>query len=123
MSRISDKVSIEKLHVKCKIISLEQRRRKQLLRLMYLLSKDENYVHVPGRMTRNANRIVFKVPTRMLTIYEHCPYYIGTVLWNELPQDIQESNTIYEFKREIDKMNRTYVKLCIKVDFIVSMLI
>ena len=74
-------------------------------------------------MTRNANRIVFKVPTRILTIYEHSPYYIGTVLWNELPQHIQESNTIYEFKREIDKMNRTYVKLWIEVAFIVSILI
>ena len=45
------------------------------------------------------------------TIYEHSPYYIRTLLWNELPQDIQESNAIYEFKREIDKMNKTYVKL------------
>ena len=36
-SRISDRVSIEKLHVKCKLLSLEQRMRKQLLWLMYLL--------------------------------------------------------------------------------------
>ena len=70
MTRISDKVSIVKLHEKCKIIGLEQRQRKQLLRLMYLLSKDENYLHVPGRITRNANRIIFRVPNRprILTI-------------------------------------------------------
>ena len=58
-SQISDKISIEILHGKCKIISLEQRRCKQLLRLMYSLSKDEKFLHVPGRLTRNANRISF----------------------------------------------------------------
>ena len=111
MSRISDKVSIEKLHEKCKLISLEQRRRKQFLRLMYLLSSDVNFLHVPGRLTRNANRITFKVPTGISNIYEHSPYYIGTVPWNALHQAIQESNSIFEFKREIDRMNKTYVKM------------
>ena len=43
MSRISDRVSIEELHANCKIVSLEQRRRKQLLGLMFLLSKDETF--------------------------------------------------------------------------------
>ena len=53
--------SIEKLHAKCKLISLEQRRRKQLLSLMSMLSHDKNYLHVPGRAIRIADRIVFKV--------------------------------------------------------------
>ena len=99
------KISIEKLLEKCKMISLEQRRRKQLLRLMYLLSKDESFVHVPCRLTiaRNANRITFKVPTRINHIYEHSPYYIGTLLWNALPQAVQESNSIIDFKRELDQ--------------------
>ena len=70
MSQNSDKISIEKLHEKCKMISLEQRRRKPLLRLMYLLSKDVKFLHVPGRLTRNANRITFKVPTRLNHIWE-----------------------------------------------------
>ena len=78
------------------------------MRMMYLLSKDED---VPGRLTRNANRITFKVPTRISHIYEHSPYYIGTLLRNALPQSIQDSNSIFEFKREMDKMNRVYVKL------------
>ena len=29
-------------------------------------------------------KIVVKVPTRIKHIYERCPYYIGTLLWNEL---------------------------------------
>ena len=84
-SRISDRISIEKLHKKCKSLSLEQRMRKQLLWLMYLLSKDEKLIKVPTRETRNAVKIVFKVPTRITPKYEKSPFYVGTKLWDELP--------------------------------------
>ena len=79
-SRISDRVSIEKLHVKCKLLSLEQRMRKQLLWLMYLLSKDNNLIKTPARETRNAVKIVFNVPTRITPKYDKSPFYIGTKL-------------------------------------------
>ena len=111
MSRVSDKVSIETLHAKCKLISLEQRRSKQLLRLIYLLSKGEKFLHMPGRLTRNANKIIFKVPTRITPLYGCSPYYMGTMLWNALPQATQESNSKFEFKRVIDRTNRTYKNL------------
>ena len=55
--------------------------------------------------------LTFKVPTWINHIYEHSPYYIGTLLWNALPQAVQESNSIFEFKRELGRMNRTYEKL------------
>ena len=111
MSRISDKVSIEELHGKCKIISLEQLRRNQLLRLMYLLSKDKDFLHVPGRLTRNANRIMFKVQTKINPVYERSPYYIGTQLWNELPRSMQESACIFEFKKVLLRNNKVYRNL------------
>ena len=97
-SRISDRVSIEKLHVKCKILSLEQRMRKQLLWLMYLLSKDNKLIKTPVRETRNAVKIVFKVPSRISPKYDKSPFHIGTKLWDELSSDIQSVPTVYEFK-------------------------
>ena len=42
--RLADRVSIQELHTKCNIISLEQRMRKQLLWLMYILSKDVVFI-------------------------------------------------------------------------------
>ena len=42
-TQISDKVSIEELHKKCKMLSLKQRMEKQLLGLMYMLSRDISY--------------------------------------------------------------------------------
>ena len=65
LSRISDRVSIKELHAKCKIISLEQRMRIQLLWLMYLLSRDQTFTRVPNRVTRSADKIVFKVPAKI----------------------------------------------------------
>ena len=53
---------------------------KQLLGLMYVLSKQADYVKVAQRNTRSAEKVVFKVPNRILPIYEHSPYYQGTTL-------------------------------------------
>ena len=111
VTRLADKVSIRKLHEKCKIISLEQRMRKQLLWLMYILSKDEVFRNVPIRVTRSGDKIVFKVPTKILPMYERSPYYKGTKLWNELTASVQDSPDIFAFKKEIARMNRVYVKL------------
>ena len=77
---LSDRVSISKLHEKCIILSLKQRMQKQLLWLMYVLSQDREYIKVPQRDTRGADKVVFKVPHRILPIYEHSPYYQGTKL-------------------------------------------
>ena len=56
-TKLSDRVSIPELHAKCKIISLEQRMRKQLLWLMYLLSRDKSYLKVTKRVIRSADKI------------------------------------------------------------------
>ena len=99
------------LHAKCKILSLEQRRRKQLLRLMFNLSKDKEFLKVPNRVTRGAGRVTFKVPAKIFPSYERSPFYVGTKLWDELTTSVQESVDIFAFKKEIDKLYRVYVKL------------
>ena len=111
LSKISDRISIPKLHASCKIISLEQRMRKQLLWLMYILSRDEDFLRVANRVTRSVDKIVFKVPAKISLTYERSPYYVGTKLWDELPKAIQDCGDIYAFKKEIAKMNRIYVKI------------
>ena len=66
----------------------------QLLWLMNLLSKHEKHIKNPIRNTRNANRVNFKVPAKITHIYEHSPYYIGTKLWDILPEATQKSDNI-----------------------------
>ena len=110
-TKLSDKVSIPELHSKCKIISLKQRMQRQVLWLMYLLSKEPSFLHVPTRQTRSTDKIQFKVPTKILPIYEHSPYYIGTRLWNGLSKEIQNADNVYMFKREISRMYKKYKKV------------
>ena len=82
---------------------------KQLLWLMYIMSRDDAYIRISPRETRAAQKVVFKVPTRILPIYEHSPYYQGTVLWNELCEETQKMNNIYGFKKEIEKLYKNYL--------------
>ena len=110
-SRLSDRVSIPDLHSRCKIISLEQCMRKQLLWLMYILSRDKQFLKVPNRVTHSAEKMVFKVPSKLLPVYERSPYYVGTKLWNKLSKTVQEATDIYAFKKEIARLNRSYVKI------------
>ena len=65
--------------------------RKQILWLMYLLSKEDNLIRTPAHETRNAAKIVVKVPHCITPKYEKSPFYIGTKLWDELSIDIQHT--------------------------------
>ena len=78
---------------------------------MYLLSRDKAYLKIANRVTRNADKICFKVPTKVSPVYERSPYYIGTKLWNEFSKEVQNLPNVYAFKKEIDRVNHVYVKL------------
>ena len=99
--RLLDHVRIDVLHDKCKIASLEQRRRVQLLLLMYKKSKDVFLHKVFPRNTRRSNRIVFKTDSYEGTLYKRSPYFVGTKLWNELKMETITLPDIYSFKTSI----------------------
>ena len=109
--KLNDRVRIEYLHEKCKIVSLEQRRRQQLLMLMYKKSKDYTMHKVFPRNTRRSNRIVFKTDTYEGTLYKRSPYFVGSKLWDKLPMDVIEAPNIFVFKKMLRRMNVTYVDL------------
>ena len=85
--KISDRIRTSEIHAKCKIVSLEQQRRVQLLLLMYKKSKDPGLHKVFPRNTRASNRIVFKTDQYEGTLYKRSPYFLGSKLWNDLPLD------------------------------------
>ena len=58
ITRLVDRISIERLHFECRILGLEQRRHKQLLPLMYLHSKVET--NMKKHITRAVMKLVFK---------------------------------------------------------------
>ena len=107
--RRRDRMSIKKLHVKAKLLSLEQRRLVQLLSLMFNHKKSLNVRRVHARNTRNALRFTFYTERYHNVKYKNSPYYIGSELWNSLPLATINSDTIFEFKKCLKGIYRAYV--------------
>ena len=54
-----------------------------------------------GRQKPHFLSNIFKVPTKILPIYERSPYYLGTKLWGDLPHMVQDSRAVdvFAFKK------------------------
>ena len=100
-ARLRDMIKIPDLHIKANLLSLEQRMRKQLLWLMCIMPLDQNNRKVGVCALRSNDKYVFKTDNKIGTKYKRSPYYIGTLLWNELPKDAQFSDTVFEFKKHV----------------------
>ena len=100
---------IKKLHVKAKLLSLGQRRKIQLLSLMYNHKQTLNVRRVHARPTRNALRFTFYTERYNNIKYKNSPYYKGSELWNTLSLETINNDTIFEFKKSIKKIFNTYV--------------
>ena len=90
-------ISRNDLHKEAKLLSLEQRREKQLLILMYKLSQKGISRKVTNRVTRQQEKYVFKTDTKIGKKYEKSPYYLGEKLWDKLPRETQFSENVFEF--------------------------
>ena len=108
--KLEDRISIENLHAKARLLSLEQRLAKQVLTIMYKLSQNEENRKVPSRVTRTINKYVFRVDTKIGTKYANSPYYKGTQLWDKLPETVQKSESLFIFKKELDKIFKVFDK-------------
>ena len=89
-----DRIKISDLHKKSNLLSLEQRMRKQLLWLMYSMSLDHNNRKIGARNLRSNNKYIFKTDNKIRTTYQCSPYHQGTLLWNELPKDVQFADSV-----------------------------
>ena len=109
--RLRDHVRVDELHVKCNIISLEQRRRNQLLDLMYKKRRDVSLHKVFPRNTRRSIRIVFKTANYQGTLYKRSPYFFGAKLWDDLSIADIELPDIFSFKKRLKRLNHVYKDL------------
>ena len=103
-----DMIRIDILHNECRILGLEQRRRKQLLRLMYLHSKDDNNLKVPVRLTRAMTKVYFKTATKCTTKYLNSPFYKGTLFWNQLSSVEQHTDNVSRFVTSLSRIYKNY---------------
>ena len=104
-------ISIQRLHNEFKIISLEQRRQVQLLKLIFVRSKNQTYLKVSVRETRGNVKVKFDIMSRTTTKYLNSPFLRGTVLWDKLPVETQKAESMYEFKRLLKPRYKQYEDL------------
>ena len=107
-NRRVDRILLEEMHKTANLSSLEQRRCIQLLTLMYKLSQDVTNRKIGARNTRNQDKFVFKMDSKIGTTYEKSPFYKGCKLWDKLTKEVQFSNSVTLFKQVIKMQYKTF---------------
>ena len=107
--RLRDRLSVQYMHDIAKLLSLEQRRKKQLLCLMFIYkSRHINIQGVHGRNTRAAQIYSFARERYHYVKYKNSPYYKGSILWDELPVETRQCNSMLDFKKSLRRIYRRY---------------
>ena len=102
--RLMDRLSLFDMHREACLVSLEQRRKTQLLGLMYIYKNFHNVERTFERNTRQGNRYHFITDAYQSGKYQRSPYYKGTLLWDSLPADIIILPTLLEFKVRLKRL-------------------
>ena len=98
---LCDRVRIEDIHDRCKIVSLEQCQSVQLLSLMYKIRTDVTMHKVFPRNTRRSTRLVFKTDSKEGTLYKRSPFFVGSKLWDILSVDTIDLPDNFHLKRDL----------------------
>ena len=98
-----ERASYDALQRKYNIEELNVRRKRSLLRLMYISSKYSNDIK---RVTHDTNlhstkKVKMKDGFSGLTKLHRSPYYRGLRLWEALPESAQKAENNIIFKKEI----------------------
>ena len=97
-------MSTNALHKKCKIERLCPRRKRHLVSLIYKVAQDPNNRVLQNNRTRSDKKVKLKVERPKREKYKKGPLYRGMGLWDQIPSDIQKSESGYIFKTKIMKI-------------------
>ena len=107
--RLRDGFSIERMHQRANLLSLEQRRQKQVLFLMFMYKeRHENVRRVYPRNTRAAHVYSFVQERYHNVKYKNSSYYKGSLLWDTLPVDTRRCMNILDLKKSIKQIYSKY---------------
>ena len=103
-----DRMSVRNMHRDANLLSLDQRRKIQLLTLMFIHKTNHNVQRPFNRATRGADRFKFYLERYNNMKYRNSPYYKGSDMWDTLPLTTVTSDTLFEFKQHLKKRYVTY---------------
>ena len=83
---LRDMISIKRMHDCANLLSLDQRRQKQVLILLFIYNdRCTGIRRIHARNTRAANVYSFVSERYHNVKYKNSPYYKGSLLWDTLP--------------------------------------
>ena len=103
-----DKLAVAKLHDSIGLLSLEQRRQKQLLNIMFIQALKGKSREITNVNTRRQTKYVFKTETKMGRKYQKSLFSLGTRLWDVVDKDSQDLPCKYAFKRKVESLYKKY---------------
>ena len=90
------------MHNQANLLSLDQRRQKQVLLLLFIyINRHIDARRVYPRNTRPANIHSFVRERYNNVKYKNSPYYKGSLLWDTLPASARLSLNIMDFKKSL----------------------
>ena len=106
--RLIDRVSVEHMHNQAILLSLDQRRQKQVLSLLFIYKNRHEYVRrVYARNTRAANVYTFARQRFHNIKYKNSSYFKGSLLWDMLPVMTRNCLNVSDY---LNSLKRTYSK-------------
>ena len=108
--RLRDRMSVKTLHKNAKLLSLDQRRKVQLLSLMFIHKFNHDVRRPVNRHTRGADRFKFKLERYNTVKYKNSPYYKGSELWDSLALATINCDNLFEFKQCLRKRFINYLQ-------------
>ena len=96
------------MHNEAGLLSLEQRRQKQLLCLMFIYKQRHDVARVHVRATRAAQIFSFTRERCNCMKYKNSPYYKGAVLWDTTPASVRNSLSLLDFKKQLKTIYRHF---------------
>ena len=107
--KLRDRVSVNRMHDRANLLSLEQRRQIQLLCLMFIFKeRHDNVRRVHNRRTRAAEIYSFVRERYNCIKYKNSPYYKGSILWDSLPVITRNSMSLLVFKNLLKNSYNLY---------------
>ena len=86
------------MHKDANLLSLDQRRKIQLLSLMFIHKHTHNVQRPVRRLTRGGDRFRFHLERYNNVKYKNSPYYKGSEQWDTLPRSTITCDTLFDFK-------------------------
>ena len=100
---VDNGMNITELYHRYNLESLETRRKRHLLKIMFIESKSETNIDVyhPQMVLRSTLNVKMKHKFTRLTKVLRSPHYRGLELWDQLPAEIQNIDNRMTFKERI----------------------